>query len=415
MAVIGIGRTALLTKTILIEDFGRIFIILNLLTVLSSFLGVRVDDVLYRFFPQFEKENNEEALRGLLYLSLGLSLAVGLLIVIVMMIFAPWISVKFYNDAALSLSFRIYAVAMLVYTFEGFNTAILRLHNRFSYLVLPRVVGAGLTFLIAFIYLALINGNYKIEWIIVAFSMGIIVQSLVPLVFSLRIVAEKLSWGKKGNPFIALKPYKRLMVSNLFHTNLIGYLKLASDSGGLFLLGIFSTPTQVAYFGIATQLTAPLKLIKNNIQNAVTPEIIMLWSRKRINQLYALIKGLVRLTVIWGGAGTLLLIIFVKPLLLIVTTIDYVGAMTTVYLLIVATYLNFISTSFYPLTVAMDKMPRRNMVVCVRVLYLGGAVLIGLNSVMLGAVHLFGVITVRLFSDMPLFLRLRKVSKKTSL
>jgi O-antigen/teichoic acid export membrane protein len=302
---------------------------------------------------------------------------------------------------------------MLAYCFDGFNTAILRLYDRFVCLLVPQVVGSGLTFLVIIVYLLLLKASNccEIGWIIAAFAAGAFIQSIVPFIISIKLIGEKHGWKSKGNPLFALRPYKRLLASNLFHTNLVGYLKIASDNGGVFLLGVLSTPIQVAYFGIAQQMMAPLKLIKVNIQNAITPEIMRLWSRKEVTQLYALINGVVRSTAMWGGVAVVFMVIIIKPLLLIITTSAYISAIPTVCLMILAGFLNFISTSFYPLTVAMDKMPRRNMIVGLRIFYLGAALFIGLNSFLLAAVHLLGVISVRLFSDLPLFLRLRSMSQ----
>lgn len=411
-AVIGMGRTALLTKLMAIADFGKIVIIQSLFELLSSFLSIRVNDVLFRFYPQFETEKNEDAQRALLYLSFALSLIVGMVIGIGVFLIAPWISVKFYNDAGLSSAFRIYAVAMLVSSFEGFNTAILRLHDRFRSLVVPQVVGTAVTFFFVVVYFVLTGVDYEIEWIVVAFAVGIILRSLVPLIIALRLVKPILDWGRKGNAFSALKPYRQKLVSNLFHTNLVGYLKIVSDRGGLFLLGVLSTPTEVAYFSIAKQLTMPLNLIKINIQNAVTPEITKLWLQQKISVLYSLIRRLVNSTAVWGGVLTVLFIIVAEPVLVFITTSDYVGAMPTFYLILVATYVNFISTSFYPLSVAMDRMLRRNVVVGLRLFYLGGAVFVGLNSFVLGVAHLIGVVSTRIFADLPLAWRLRRASQE---
>ncbi len=412
LALIGIGRTALLTKSISIETVGKIFIILNLFELLSSFFSVRVNDLLFRFYPQFKSEQNKGALQGLLYLSLLLSLTIGLLISFGVFVSAPWFCEKFYDNKELANSFRIFAPVMLFSNFQGFYTTILRLHDRFSCVVVPQIFGTLITFTLLVFYFLMGITDYKIEWVIVFFALGTIAQSLIPLVISLRITSPVLKRGKDFSVFSHLRPYKKKLISNLFHTNLVGYLKVASDTGGLFLLGILSAPTQVAYFGIAKQITTPLKMIKNNFQNAIAPEIVQLWSEKHLSKLYELIKKILLSSITWGGVSAILLIVFAKPLLMLLTTNAYFPAIPTIYLLIAASYLNFISTVFYPLTVAMDYMPRRNFVVSFRLIFLGLGVLYGLNAFVLGIVHLLGVIFTRIFADFPLMRRLRNESSK---
>ena len=103
---IGLVRTALLVKSVAIADYGKILIVMNLFAFLGSFLSVRVNDLLYRFYPQLKRERDNGALRGLLCLSIILSAAVSLVIGGGVFILAPWIAVRFYQDISLTISSR---------------------------------------------------------------------------------------------------------------------------------------------------------------------------------------------------------------------------------------------------------------------------------------------------------------------
>lgn len=412
VAIIGVGRTAVLTKTVSIETVGKIFIILNLFDLLSTFLSVRVNDLLLRFYPQFSKEKNKNQLLGLLYISILLCLAVGIVTCCGVFFTANWFSEKFYHDPTLSHAFRIYAPTMLFLSFQGYYATILRLHDRFSAVVIPQVIGVSVTFILLLIYIFLWERGIRLEGIVLIYTIGAIVRSLIPLVISLRESLFAMNGLWRQGIFNSLKPYRTQLLSNLFHTNLVGYLKIASDTGGFFLLGILSTPSQMAYFGIAKQLATLLKMIKNNFQNAIAPEITYLWSESHLSQLFSLLKRIVLHSTVWGGLFILPILIFIKPLLLLITTNDYFNAIPTIYLLIVATYINFITTAFYPLTVAMDYMPRRNFVVSFRLLFLGLGIFYGLNAIVLALVHVTGVIFIRIFADFPLMCRLKQATHK---
>src|SRR6185295_9624344 len=71
--------------------------------------------------------------------------------------------------------------------------------------------------------------------------------------------------------------------------NVSGYLKFAVNPGDVFLLGLFSTPAQVALYGLARQLTAPLALLQTNAQTAVAPEVMSLVAARRFGQLRRLV------------------------------------------------------------------------------------------------------------------------------
>jgi len=75
---------------------------------------------------------------------------------------------------------------------------------------------------------------------------------------------------------------RKARLSKRGRNNLSGYLKFAINPGDLFFLGLFSSPTQVAFYGLAKQLTAPLALLQTNLQTAITPEITSLLTRAKI-------------------------------------------------------------------------------------------------------------------------------------
>src|SRR2546423_15115765 len=77
---IKLGQTALLVSALRIDDFGRVLIVLNLFAFLEAFVGLRVSDIIFRFFLPLKERQDARALQGLLLLCLGVSLAAGLLI-----------------------------------------------------------------------------------------------------------------------------------------------------------------------------------------------------------------------------------------------------------------------------------------------------------------------------------------------
>src|SRR5205085_444230 len=84
-------------------------------------------------------------------------------------------------------------------------------------------------------------------------------------------------------------PYSRRLRSDLtsclLNSNLSGYLRIGITPGDVFVLGLFSSPSQVALYGLAKQLTAPLSLLTTNTQTAISPEITSLIAKRRFQQL----------------------------------------------------------------------------------------------------------------------------------
>lgn len=65
---IKLGQTALLTRLLKIDDYGRVLIVLNLFVFLESFFGLRVADVMFRFFQKLKDQEDARSLKGLLIL-----------------------------------------------------------------------------------------------------------------------------------------------------------------------------------------------------------------------------------------------------------------------------------------------------------------------------------------------------------
>ncbi|MEQ8997778.1 MAG: lipopolysaccharide biosynthesis protein [Coleofasciculus sp. B1-GNL1-01] len=403
-------QTALLSKSLAISDYGKVLIVIHLFSFLENFLGVRVNDIIYRFYPQFRQHQDTSALGGLLFLCLALSLVVGFAIAGGIFILSPWIAQHFYADADLALPFRIYASTALIAAFSGFYTSILRLHDDFAAIVIPQTLGAAMMLAVLGIYLYSTD-NYRLEFVVTACALGVFIQTVLPFVKAMGVVRPYLFSISPMTLFRALQPYRRELVSTLFQTNLIGYLKLASDSGGLFLLGILASPQQVALYGIAQQLTKPLLILQNNIQTAITPEVTSLLAKGKVEQLYRLVKGFVSLALIIGGIAVIFALLLSQSVILWITQPQYLEALPTFSVLIIAVYLTCISLIFYPLAVSLDQLQKRNLVVAMKLLYLGVAVSIGLNAVRLSFVQLIGALSTRLLVDIPLLIRLRKMTK----
>ncbi len=106
----------------------------------------------------------------------------------------------------------------------------------------------------------------------------------------------------------------------LFQTNLAGYFRLAFSPGDIFLLGLFSTPTQVALYGFAAQLAKPLTVLNSNLQVALTPEVTTLWADQDVHRL----RQLTRRYIIGVGAVAAVLVavaaFLAEPIILLIST-----------------------------------------------------------------------------------------------
>ena len=354
------GQTALLTYVLTVEDFGRVLIVLNLFVFLDSFFGMRVSDAMFRFFPAFKDNGDRKSLKGLLLVCLGLCLISGVFIYTVVFLLSPWLADRFYPNLGLTPLFRIYGCTVLLTSFSGVYEPILRLHDRFGSVVAPQVLGSAVTLaMLGFYFLK--QPHYSLEVVAAVFAIGVLIQTVPPLFKALRLTNHFLSAGKTGESLRSLRAHRSALTSCLFNSNLSGYLKMAISPGDIFLLGLFSTPSQLALYGLAKQLTAPIAFLQTNIQTAVIPEIADLAGKRKFAQLKELlIRYLVRMSAISAVVligvillGHLLIVNFLRP--------EYAAALPLFYMLAIAAWLLLTLLVFRPLALTLDALKWHNL------------------------------------------------------
>jgi O-antigen/teichoic acid export membrane protein len=349
-------QTALLTRMLRIEDYGRVVIVLNLFLFLEAFFGFRVGDAMFRFYQPLKEQADDGSLKRLLLTCLALCAASGLLICGVVWILSPWLADRFYPGLALGPLFSIYACTILVSAFSGFYEPILRMHDRFTSIVVPQVLGSLCTLTILSLYFATANG-YNLKLIITAFAIGVLVQSVPPLVHALRTAKPHLAKRTSSQTSARLRSD---LIRCLVNSNLSGYLRIGITPGDVFLLGLFSSPAQVALYGLAKQLTAPLSLLATNTHTAISPEITALVAKRKF-------KDLRRFVVQYLGSSLILSMFLLLAAFLLGRVLlglfepQYTAALPSFYLLMTVVAVTLVYVAFRPLAVSLDLLQWHNL------------------------------------------------------
>lgn len=410
-AIVAVGiklcQTLLLTKALRIDDYGRVLIVINLFVLLNSFFGLRVSDVLFRFFPTLKEKDDTRALQGLLFLCFGLSVLTAGIIASGTFVIAPWLAERVYVNQELASLFKIYGWTLLLSSPSDVFGPILRMYDRFTFLIVSQILGSVVTLGLLALYLGTTD-QYRLTNVILIFAVGVVIQNVLLAVHTARVVKQYLRDPSISLAARALRSHRRHLIRCLFNSNVSGYLKLALSPGDLFLLGIFSSPTQVAVYGIAKQLTGPLALLQANVQLAITPEITWLAAQRKIAQLKRLILKYVLSAFIGGGLltigsillGHLLVVQFFKP--------EYIDALPIFYVLLIATWALLIISTFRPLAVSFDLLKYDNLTHLTTTLILVSTILVGwFNGLTMALIQLFAVAVLRLIFNLPILMRLR--------
>ncbi len=352
--VIGLAQTALLTKSLSLAEYGQLLITLNLFSFLTTFVGIRVNDILFQLYPLFRQEGAGRAQRDLLWLCLGLSGLMGLFIGGGVLLLAGWLARTFYEPTLAPL-LRLYALAVLFSAFTGFYETILRLHDRFAAVIVPTLISSGVVFAALLVYLTTTTAP-NLTVVVGLVSLGVVIRALPPLGHSLWLVRANLRRPSGERWLEGLHPYRRQVVDVLFNANLAGYLKLAFGPGDVFFLGLFGTAEQVALYGLANQLLRPILLVQNNLQIALMPEVTDLWARGRLPELRALARRYVGWTLLGGSLVMVLALALARPALLLLARPAYLPALPVFYVLAVVAWLTLVFVIFYPVGLSMGML-----------------------------------------------------------
>lgn len=413
---IRLGQTALLTKVLEIEDYGRVLIVLNLFVFLESFFGWRLNDVMFRFFPLLKEQGDQAALKGLLLFCGSLALLSGLLIYGGVFFLSPSLGHRLYPSLDLATLFRIFGCTVLLTSFRGIYEPILRIHNRFASVVAPQVLGSLITLIILCVYFAtgafsqFKTRSQSLKVVIAAFAVGALVQSGPPFFQAWRLVQSSLAGVSIKKALAALAEIRRELLGCFIYSNLSGYLKFAISPGDIFFLGLFSTPAQVALYGIAKQLTAPLALLETNIQTAITPEITRLVAKRKYEQLKRLVGRYTTSTLALSSFLFLGSLLLGRILIMRWAGAEYLPALPVFYVVSVAAWLLVIFILFRPLAVSLDLLKWHNLA-----LLMSGALVVAfiaagdLNALTMACLQLVEVAILRAGFSLLVWKRLNRL------
>lgn len=400
--LIGLLRTFVLLREISIDDFGIIILLQNFFTVLFLVFQLRVSEVLFKFLPKFEHGNLVHESAALMRICMFACLGTGVVLSAGVFFMADAIAVRMYGFFGMAELIRIYCAASILMPLNGYVFTIMRLYGRFSTIVYLQTAGKLISLVWTVVYLST-NDTYSLGPIVWSVIIGLALPVLVGLGCVIKDTSHIFIQSFSG--YICLKPWRARIGSVLANSCTISWLKLSSDEGGLFLLGVWGAPADAVYWGVGKQLVMPIRMLTQNIQKVVAPEICKLYESASFDRLRSLIlKSSIGLFVL-SLVGTLAGAALVMPLLSAIAGGELEGAYYVVLLMIVTEAVTLPSLPFFSLAVSMDRLFMRNVTTSLRFVYLGVGVLTVYNAITLALVCLAGALTTRIFNDFPLFLR----------
>jgi O-antigen/teichoic acid export membrane protein len=405
LVLVSIFRVGILGKELELADYGDVIVALNFFQIIALFLRPGISDLLFRFLSTEKDSICPEFRSALIVLTLYLSIVCAAIIAIIILGFGVPLTNAFYEARPIYLLLVALLPLLLVEQLNETSATLLRIRNKFQFVVFPPLLGAILS--LGWIWHAKAGGFLDSYQAAMAIGGGQLVATLIIQISAFMVERKDLilSWD-----VVTLSPLKgqgKIVKGCLYQTSLIRYLKASSDQGGIFLLGIVGTTSQVAIFGMAYQMTRPLALVLSTVGNAVGPEVHKLIRQDegpkvaRLCQHFAFIGvplTLLAAVVSWW-LGPYLIDWFLRP--------EY-HASVGIFTILLLAYGSMIAfMPLFPAAVALDALKWRNVVVGMRSVYLVIALYFIPTGMTIAVVFLLGSATTRLFNDLPLYRSLK--------
>ncbi len=398
-------KTVILGRALSLEDFGLYVICLNAVVILKLFLNPGLGPTLLRYIPEFEAEDSQEKVSSLVCLCGYLALICFLIFGSVFLFGSAAISSKIYRNPSISDLLLILGIASSAYLLTTISTTLLRVTDNFKYTLIHSFLGS-MTIPIILIFLRN-QGALNLRNAIIATAIGELVSVAIACLISLILLRRLVIWNKRTLSLAPIKNDFKSLRGTLGQTSVFGILQAGAQAGGIFLLGVFGTPVQVAIGGMAVQMARPLAMFQTSLSAAIAPELNRLHADGKMKQLFHFLKRYMLGTSICMALGFLFISVFGPSLISALLKPSY-GVALPVFLVLLLTFgLRLIFQPFMVIAIARDEVGRRNLYNSLRFLYLGVAVWAGISAMGVMLALLAGNLTVRIFSDFPMYRRLR--------
>lgn len=355
IAVLGIVRSALLTKSLGVELFGILILILNFISVYYLLFSLKINDIAYKVLSDYDlkQEIHEYSVSFILF---ALSLLQGLFLYLIAVFFYDFAWINIFQTEPYSDEVKLYLLAIPLMSLEGFYTVILRLKNMYLSILIPRILGVLASVLII-IYFAFI-GDLNITTAIIAFLTMFIIQTFLPLIIILhKAVKNNFNASYLREGFRSWSLIWSSAKSAIIGTSFGNYLKILFNPGDIILLGALTSPTQVGIYGFAKTLASPIQSIGSVLQTVYTPIVTSLLEKNNVTSIKDLLVKNILLFACSFFGYLLIFILVGSEIILYVSSKDFFASLGPFYLLIAASSLTFMTGNIiYPIILVRDKL-----------------------------------------------------------
>ena len=346
-------QTVVLARILGVTDYGLLQLVIAYIAMMNQFFDVRVWETAVKYIGSYWENGETDKTLAMIKLSYILDVGSGAVSFVIAIVTAKLISTYVIHSPEAYIYIWIYAVGLFVETAKLTSDAILRVFERYKLIAVINSL-ENLTQLA--LVTALLLAGLGIKGALYALIVSNFIAAAVRLWAVMRVLEEK----KLGNWLTAdiflIKSQWREIAWFLGNTSFMATLKTGSDKYlGVMILGFFAGKDAVAFYRIASSVSAVLNRIVDTLYEAIFPELIKFTTINAMQEFRKFIKestkNLMKLIV----PITVLIIVFAGPIVRLVFGAEYSPATNTLRILALAVLIARYTYWINPALLAMGK------------------------------------------------------------
>jgi O-antigen/teichoic acid export membrane protein len=321
-AILDLGTLALTARTLGPEYFGILVLVQTYARVVDSLVNFQSWEAVIKFGADTRANSRSHDFKRLIKLGTLLDLGSAMVATVVaiagILLLGQWQEL----DTAIKWMALLYCTTIL-FNLVGTPTAILRLHDRFTWLASLRIFVAALR--LGAVAIAWFMGGGLWSFVII-WGAAQILEALLLLSlgwYQLREAGYRgVMMTRLENVLQAFPGILRFVVS----TNLISSIKLVKQELDILLIGATLSPALVGIYKVAKQFGMIAAKLMDPLQQAIYPDLAKLWAQGEHDRFA---RFILRIGVLGGAVGLLILAgaaLLGRLVLEVLVGSDYLGA-----------------------------------------------------------------------------------------
>ena len=267
-AVIRLVTTVCAARMLTSVEFGTAALVMAYPTLMLSIFGMKSQIVTIKYLSVFRAQKHRDQLRGLCKLAYAIDLFPTVLVALLVIYTAEWVSIHFYDLAGLSWLMVVYAASAPLISLGGTSQAILSSHQEFPTLAFFVLLQPTVSLLCVVAFLGL---GFGVAGMVLGLTIGRVVNSLGMNVVAVRVLYRDGSGFWWQGKIASVRSLQQEFYGAIGWNYVLGAVSGLLDAAPLMLLGRYRPVEEVGFYRLAESMVSVARFLESSMGRVVYP------------------------------------------------------------------------------------------------------------------------------------------------